>query len=166
MSDLPLGSVEVSSTPIERFEEYLQSRGKRVTAQRRALVEYVFGKHEHFDADTLMEDLTQSEFRGQVSRPTVYRTLNELVEAGLLRRFELDGRSVYEHDYGYPEHDHLFCERCERLFEFQSEELAALVKQVAEHHQFKPSGHKLIIRGVCQECTAARRRIRKRVDMI
>lgn len=161
-----LDSVEVSLSPLERFEEFLQSRGKRITSQRKALIEHVFKKHEHFDADGLIEELARSEFRGQVSRPTIYRALNELVESGLLRRFELDGRSVYEHDYGYPAHDHLYCSECEKLIEFQSDELTELIKKISDGHQFRAGGHKLIVTGLCDECQKARRRVRRQVDMI
>ena len=48
--DFSLGSVETSLSPRERFEEFLQARGKRVTRQRRMIVDYVAGRHEHFDA--------------------------------------------------------------------------------------------------------------------
>jgi len=54
-----LGSVEVSLSPQERFEEFLQSRGKRITQQRRVLVEHIFRRHEHFDADELTDDLAR-----------------------------------------------------------------------------------------------------------
>jgi Fur family transcriptional regulator, ferric uptake regulator len=104
-----LSAVKVSSSPQERFSEYLQSKGKRITQQRRALIDHVFERHDHFDADELIANLARVDLGGKVSRPTVYRTLNELVEAGLLRRMNLGGRAVYEHDYGYPQHDHLHC---------------------------------------------------------
>ncbi len=98
-----LRAIETSMSPIERFEEYLQSRGLRNTEQRKYLVEMVFSTHEHFDADQLMEQLPKKGSPNYVSRPTVYRTLKEFVDAGLLRSFELNGRSIYEHDYGYPQ---------------------------------------------------------------
>ena len=161
-----LGTVEVALTPQERFEEYLQSRGMRNTDQRRLLVEHVFSHHEHFDADTLIEQLPRKGQKGYVSRPTVYRTLNEFVDAGLLRKFELDGRSVFEHDYGYPQHDHLYCKQCQKLFEFQSDDLIALRDAVARDHHFRVVGHRLIISGVCQECTQARRRKKRKLDLI
>src|SRR5262245_5316823 len=129
MSDpFALGQVEVALSPLERFEEYLQSRGKRMTQQRRAIVQEVFRHHEHFNADELCDQLTKA--KGDVSRPTVYRTLNELDDAGLLRKIPLAGRRVYEHDYGYPQHDHLYCEKCQKLIEFQSDELIALRDKV------------------------------------
>ena len=164
--DYSLGSVDVALTPQERFEEYLQSRGMRNTEPRRMLVEHVFGHHEHFDADTLIEQLPRKGEAGYVGRATVYRTLNEFVDAGLLRKFELDGRAVYEHDYGYPQHDHLHCKQCQRLIEFQSSELLALRDQVARDHQFRVTGHRLIISGICAECSKSRRRTKRRQDLI
>lgn len=161
-----LGKVEVALTPAERFEEFLQSRGMRNTEQRRLMIEYVFNVHEHFDADSLIERLPSKGQPGYVSRPTVYRTLNEFVDAGLLRKFELDGRSVYEHDYGYPQHDHLYCKKCQKLFEFQSDELLRLREAVAAEHRFRVLSHRLIINGVCEKCRFETRRVKRRVDLV
>lgn len=161
-----LGSVEVALTPLERFEEYLQTKGMRITEQRRTLVEHVFSHHEHFDADTLIQQLPHKGEPGYVSRPTVYRTLNEFVDAGLLRKFELDGRSVYEHDYGYPTHDHLYCERSHKLIEFQSPELIELIHRIAREHDFQVSSHRLIIYGVSRESRLSHRRRRRKQDMV
>lgn len=162
-----LDKIDVALTPLERFEEYLQSRGMRNTDQRRILVELVFSQHDHFDADALIEKLPRKGKRGYVSRPTVYRTLNEFVDAGLLRRFELSGRAVYEHDYGYPQHDHLYCQKCQNLFEFQSDDLVALRDTVAKRHHFQVTGHRLIIYGACESCRrAGRARVRRKQDRV
>lgn len=161
-----LESVEVSLTPLQRFEEFLQSRGKRMTQPQRLLIEHVFKQHEHFDADTLIEQLPSRGETGRIGRATVYRTLSKFVEAGLLRSFTLDGRTVYEHDYGYPQHDHLHCTECQRLLEFQSDELIKLRDKVAAGFGFRVLGHRFIISGVCDDCLKARRRARRKVDMI
>ncbi len=160
------GSVEVSLTPLQRFEEFLQSRGKRNTEQRRILVEHVFSKHEHFDADELNEDLAKAFGQRRVSRATVYRTLDELVEAGLLRKMEIGGRAVYEHDYGYPQHDHLHCEKCDKLIEFQSDKFQEFRDQVARDHGFRVTGHRLIINGICKDCSQSKRRPKRLLDQI
>ena len=165
-TDVSLGSVETAQSPQQRFEEYLQSRGMRVTQQRLALVDHVFSRHEHFDADQLIEQLPSSGTEGHVSRPTVYRTLTEFVDAGLLRKFVLNGRAVYEHDYGYPQHDHFHCTECNRLLEFENEDLLKLRDQVAAEHRFRVAGHRLIITGVCDDCNRAKRRTRNRMNMI
>jgi Fur family transcriptional regulator, ferric uptake regulator len=161
-----LERVEVSLTPMQRFEEFLQSRGMRITQQRRLLVEHVFSRHEHFDADALIEQLPASGQTGHVSRPTVYRTLNEFVDAGLLRRFVLNGRAVYEHDYGYPQHDHLHCVECNKLYEFESEELIELRDRVGREQRFRVAGHRLIISGICADCQLKKRKVSSRMNRI
>jgi Fur family transcriptional regulator, ferric uptake regulator len=163
---LQFDAVRVSQSPAERFEEYLQSRGLRSTDQRRYLVEQVFSRHEHFDADQLLEQLPRKGEPNHVSRPTVYRTLKEFVDAGLLRRFELNGRSVYEHDYGYPEHDHFYCMKCHQLLEFQSEKLLQLRDEVARQHRFRVRSHRLIIQGVCDDCSRGAARQRRKQDLV
>lgn len=165
-SGFALHAVEVASSPQERFSEYLQSRGKRITQQRKTLIEYVFQRHDHFDADELIANLARTPAGRKVSRPTVYRTLNELVESGLLRRMALNGRSVYEHDYGYPQHDHLHCTICDDLIEFQSEQIQAIRDAVAAEHGFRVTGHRLIISGVCRSCGAKRHRRRSSLDLV
>ncbi len=158
--DFSLGSVETSLSPRERFEEFLQARGKRVTRQRRMIVDYVAGRHEHFDAEQLLADLRTTADGARASRPTVYRTLAEMVDAGLLKKMVLDGRAVYEHDYGYPQHDHLYCTGCRRLIEFSSDEVARIRDAVAAQHQFRAQSHRLIVTGLCYDCRTSRSKSR------
>ena len=165
--DFSLGTVDVALTPRHSFEEYLQSRGKRLTEQRRILIDFIFKRHEHFDADELISALAKQSDQRRVSRPTVYRTLGELVEAGMLRIImENEGRAVYDHDYGYPAHDHLHCRECRKLIEFRSEELERIRDAVAAEHGFRVASHRLIVEGTCKECQLAKRRQRRKLDRI
>jgi Fur family transcriptional regulator, ferric uptake regulator len=163
--DFSLGTVQVALAPQARFEEFLQSRGKRVTEQRRIIVEEVFRRHDHFDAEDLIRHLANVVEGRRVSRPTVYRTLTEMVDAGLLRGMALAGRTVYEHDYGYPQHDHLHCQKCNKLIEFHSDEVARIGEALAREYQFKVTGHRLIFSGICADCRTARRPTRK-LDLV
>ncbi len=153
---MSLPAVAVSQTPENKFREYLASRPKpqRFTDQQRELLEHIFVKHSHFDAEQLIDELKKA--ARNVSRATVYRTLSKLVDAGLLRRIELGARTMFDHDYGYPAHDHLVCEQCNSMTEFQSEELESLLEKVAFENQFRPASHTLVIRGICAACNAAR----------
>ena len=162
----PLQRLNVSSSPQERFEEYLQTRGLRQTSQRKFLIDAVFSDHEHFDADELIDRLPARGEKNYVSSATVYRTLREFVDAGLLNSFQLDGRTVYELDYGYPAHDHLYCKLCKELFEFTSDDLVGIRDQVASKMGFRVSGHRMIIQGTCSDCVTKSRRKKRKQDLV
>lgn len=160
-----LENVEVALSPQERFEEFLRSRGKRNTPQRRLILDQVFARHAHFDADDLLAHLRESGVAGKVSRASLYRTLKQFVDAGLLRQMTLGGRAIYEHDYGYPQHEHLVCEKCEKKIEFQSPAIESMIREVAQQQHFQPSGHTFIIRGICRDCNQAKM-TKRRLDLI
>ncbi len=153
---MELHAVPVSQSTEEKFREYLASRPRpqRYTKQQREMVRYIFTQHEHFDADTLCEDMRRAGL--DVSRATVYRTLPKLVEAGLLRCLETGPRKRYEHDYGYPEHEHMQCTLCSKMIEFQEPRLEALIRDVCRAHKFQFSGHSFVMRGICADCNRSR----------
>jgi len=162
---VPLPAVEVAHSPESKFREYLASRPKpqRYTEQQRDMVNYIFAQHNHFDADQLIDDMKRNGF--QVSRATVYRTLTKLVDAGLLRRLEVGLRTFYEHDYGYPQHEHLYCQQCRKMIEFQDPAIEEVIQAVCRRHSFQTSGHTFIIQGTCSECNRARA-TKRRLDLV
>jgi Fur family ferric uptake transcriptional regulator len=160
-----LPAVEVSQSPEDKFREYLASRPRpqRYTEQQRDMVRFIFSQHNHFDADQLIDDMKRAGFA--VSRATVYRTLTKLVDAGLLRRLELGPRMFYEHDYGYPQHEHLYCQKCGKVIEFQNPAIEAIIRDVGTQHNFHTSGHTFIVRGTCADCNRARV-TKRRLDLV
>ena len=152
-----LRSVAVDSPPEERFRRFLQDIGKHFTQQKQLIVEQIFSHHDHFDADELLDHLRPLIAKRKVSRPTVYRTLAELVQAGMLCKMALSGRSVYEHAYGYPSHDHLYCQNCNALIEFHSADLDQIRDAVAKEHKFLATGHRMFVTGLCDACQRKKR---------
>jgi len=136
--------------PEEKFAEYLRRKRHRNTRARRELVRHIFSYRGHFTAEELVSDVERHKIR--VSRATVYRTLALLVEAGLLRKIRFGNADAYEHDYGIPAHDHLYCTECGKILEFQVSELDRLLARVARRHNFSISSHRLIVTGLCKEC--------------
>ena len=159
----PLTPLTVSDRPEDKFREFLAIRGEKLTEPRRVLIRHIFDSHKHFDADELVADLREA--GRQVSRSTVYRTLRLLVEAGLLRELRLTNRTAYEHDYGYPSHDHLHCSECNTVVEFRNDEIRRLQESISREHGFRPTGHRFIITGLCPTCSRARNP-RRRLDLI
>src|SRR3954454_8206258 len=150
-SAVSLPAVSVSQSPEDKLREYLTSRSRpqRYTDQQRDMVKFIFSQHNHFDADQLIDAMKRAGF--SVSRATVYRTLAKLVDAGLLRKLELGPRMCYEHDYGYPQNEHLYCQQCGKMIEFQNSAIEAVIRDICHQHNFQASGHSFLIRGVCSE---------------
>ncbi len=159
----PLGPTVELATAEVKFREFLEIRGEKLTEPRRVLVRHVFDSHKHFDADELVADLRAA--GRQVSRATVYRTLRLLVEAGLLRELRLTNRTAYEHDFGYPSHDHLHCTECNRVVEFRNDEIRKLREAISLEQGFRASAHRFVITGICPACSRAKSP-RRRLDLI
>ena len=165
MSDLE--SVSVAVSPRDKFREYLSTQNKRLTRERDIVLEQVFSSHEHFDREELVSTLTTSSGDRRVSRATVYRTWLELERSGLLRKVaRANGRDVFEHDYGYPQHDHLICGECGSLTEFPATEISKVVSAVSATHGFRQAGHRLEVYGTCDECCRGSRGRHPKLDML
>jgi Fur family ferric uptake transcriptional regulator len=138
----------------ERFLQFLRGRGQRVTGERLALFDEIFSQHGHIDAEQL---LSAMKARGlKISRATVYRNLDLLVESGLARKQRLGSRGfLYEHVHAGQHHDHLVCTGCGRVVEFVSPGIAALQAEICRAHGFVPMRHTLQIAGLCNLCAAA-----------
>lgn len=134
-----------------RFEGFLRSRQLKLTGERRALLAAVLTWGSHFDADTLHLALKQ---RGaDVSRATVYRTLDLLVQCGLVRKDSLGhSQAQYEAVKAGEHHDHLICLNCSTVIEFYREDLEALQDAICAEKKFKPLHHSLQIFGLCSAC--------------
>ena len=139
----------------EEFLRFLRRRGQRVTGERLALLEEIFSLHGHIDADAV---LLSMKARGlKISRATVYRNLELLVESGLVRKHRLVGRGLlYEHIHPGQGHDHLVCTRCGRMVEFISPGIHALQAEICRAHGFAMTQPTLQILGVCNLCAAGK----------
>lgn len=135
----------------EEFLRRLRERGGRVTPERLALLDEVFAQHRHIDAEELHRALLAQGHK--ISRATVYRNLDLLVEMGLVSRQRLGSRRyLYEHVHAGQRHDHLVCSKCGRVVEFLSPGISALQQEISRAHGFVPGRHTLQILGICQSC--------------
>lgn len=83
-------------TPIEKYREFLASKGWRLTRERKIVVDEIFSSDAPFDAEQLLARLQGRESR--VSRSTMHRALESVLDAGLIRMLtEPDGRHAYTH---------------------------------------------------------------------
>ncbi len=135
----------------EKFKTFLYSRGLKFTPERRFVLEEAFIIHDHFEAEDLLLSIRRHNRR--VSRGTVYRTLDLLVESGLVRKVAfIDKHTHYEHVYGHDHHEHLICLECGRVIEFYREELENSLQDVCRKNNFNIKSHKMEVLGYCKDC--------------
>ena len=133
------------------FESYLSRRGLRLTPERRDLFDEIFRRHEHFEADELHFRLRRA--GKKISRATVYRGLELLVDAGVVGRVRVGEEGYrYERLHAGEHHDHLICDGCGRIIEFFEPKIERLQDSVCAAHGFHAISHSHQIRGLCREC--------------
>jgi Fur family ferric uptake transcriptional regulator len=138
----------------EQFLSWLRGRGHRVTAERIKLLEEIYTHHRHLDAEAVLESMKKKGLK--ISRATVYRNLDLLVECGLVRKQRLGAnRFLYEHVHPGQWHDHLVCRSCGRVVEFVSAGIAAMQAEICRAHGFDPQQYSLQILSLCVECSEA-----------
>lgn len=131
----------------------LRSRGVRLTAQRRALVEAIQEATEHLDVNGLLERARE---RGvEVDRATVYRTVDMLKRHGLVDELDLmhlQGEKHYYEVRTRRDHIHLACFQCGRIVELATPMLERLKLEVARCTGFELRVTRLEVGGTCPEC--------------
>jgi len=112
---LPAEAAPRRGCPLSDLRDKLRRVGLRPTRQRVSLGWLLFGKGDrHITAEVLYEEAMKA--RVPVSLATVYNTLHQFTEAGLLRQLAVDGSKAY-FDTNPSEHHHFFLEDDETLID-------------------------------------------------
>ena len=136
------------------FRRFLKRQGLKFTTERALILDSVLAEAGVFEADELIMNMRQQEGH-RVSKATVYRTLKHLLEAGILREVLIEsGRAHYQLSFGKAPIGHLVCVETERIVEFPTAELDALVQRVCAEHGFDPVSHRFVIYGISPEARA------------
>lgn len=143
----------MQSDILEKFYDYLKSHGMRITQERDEILKGVYNHRDHFTATDVHKHLQQS--NKNIGLATVYRTLPLLVRSGLIceaGRRKCKEEQSYEIVVGQSHHDHLICEVCGMLVEFEEPMIEKLQLKVADKYGFRLRRHYLDLRGVCPDC--------------
>ena len=133
----------------------LKPAGGKRSSKREQIVNVFLRQEGHLSADDLVDLIRKEDQR--ISRATVYRTLQWMVDAGIARKVDFgEGRFRFEHSYRQPRHFHLICKTCSRSFEFLSSDVEALVEEVATARGFTVVQSLVQIYGTCDECRTGR----------
>ena len=137
---------------LHTFKTILKSNNLKFTAQREAILRTLYDHPDHFTPENLYLLVKEKYPQLNTGITTVYRTLNLLEENKLAtsisfgiqgKKFELGNK---------PHHDHMICEVCGTIVEFEDPQIEALQQQIAKAHGFKLTNHLMQLYGVCQRC--------------
>jgi len=135
----------------QRFLAFLETKNLRVTTPRRAIIDAVFGTEDHFTAEQLLDKARQLD--SSVSRATVYRTLPLLTQSGLVHEMDFGkDYKIYDPNYANsPNHNHIICDDCDKIVEFESDKLEKLEGEITQELGFKVKTQQLRITGSCED---------------
>ena len=130
----------------ETIIERCESKGLRMTGQRRIIAGVLEDAEDHPDVEELYT--RASALDSAISIATVYRTVKLFEEAGILERVEFgDVRARYE-DAKRDHHDHLIDLSSGEVIEFVDPDIEALQEKIAAKLGYRLKGHKLELYGV------------------
>ena len=137
-------------SPQKIFEEYLIQNDSRFTLQKRLITGEIFKTRSHFEIEDFIAK--QRSKKNRFARATVYRTIRQLFEAGLLQKIDGQDRKVfYERSHPKKQHDHLICTNCERVIEFCDPRIQGIKNLIEENMNFKINRHALNFYGECAD---------------
>ncbi|HNT76999.1 MAG TPA: Fur family transcriptional regulator [Anaerolineae bacterium] len=134
---------------LEMFIELFRQNGRKITPQRRLILEVLTQHSEHPTAEEIYQQVVTT--MPDVSRATVYNTLRELMTlGGVTEAFESgEGGVRYETNPG--NHHHLFCTRCYKLVDIHHD-FAEVALSPGELAGYQIVGHQVTFYGLCPDC--------------
>ncbi|KAB3527690.1 Fur family transcriptional regulator [Alkaliphilus serpentinus] len=132
------------------FLDYLRNKGYKITAHRKAIIE-IFNSNplRLYTASEVLEEILKKGH--SINFSTVYRNLEVLEDAGIIRRSNLNNGINYYEINGEDHHHHLICLGCGNTSTTgycPAEEIKLAVRD----SNFTPVDHKFEIYGYCKKC--------------
>ena len=133
----------------EIFRQFLKSEKNRITPERFEVLDAALDYEGHFGADDLY--ILMKNQKSTVSRATVYKTLELLVQCELLSKRNFgDNMTRYENNFKRKNHDHLICMDCGRIVEFSNEKLKKLPDEISNQLGFDVESYSFNIFARCK----------------
>jgi Fur family peroxide stress response transcriptional regulator len=145
---MPKRSPEVAER-LRAFEECCREAGLLLTVQRRVILEAVAQRDDHPTADQIYKTI-QAQVP-EISRATVYRVLESLVQLGAIgRAHHLGPAARFDSNTGH--HHHLVCVRCNWVMDFEDARLDDLPMPDRSQTGFQTMDYSIHFTGLCPDC--------------
>ena len=122
------------------FVDALKSEGIKLTPQRQAVFSNIMNSEGHRECSDIHDSISKEGI--DVSRATVYRTLDILVNYNLIRKLVIGNeKAKYEKKIGRKHHDHMICIETGDIIEFENDEIEDLQEKEAKKHGYEIVKH-------------------------
>jgi Fe2+ or Zn2+ uptake regulation protein len=128
----------------------LHAAGYRATPQRLLLLQLLQSSQRHAAADDLYALAHARD--PHLSLSTVYRTLNSLKDAGLVRELHLDQEHHHYELADTDAHYHLVCQGCGKVIEVECAMIDAMLSRIQDRYGFSVTGTQMEFVGYCRDC--------------
>lgn len=134
------------------FEKYLTEHESRYTSQKKEITTEIFNMSDHFEVEDFIESLRKQ--KKQFSRATVYRTIKQLLDAGLLQKISTkEGKVYYEGTSNQTQHAHVICNECGKILEIKDQRITDLLLECCNDLGITIEYQSLHIYGKCNDIT-------------
>jgi Fur family ferric uptake transcriptional regulator len=134
----------------EIFRNFLKNEKNRITPERFEVMDAALDYEGHFGADDLY--ILMKNDKSTVSRATVYKTVELLVQCELLsKRHFGENTTRYESSFKKQIHDHLICMDCGRIVEFSNRELSELPMSISSQLGFEFESYSFNVFARCKD---------------
>jgi Fur family transcriptional regulator, ferric uptake regulator len=134
------------------FTHHLEVNKQRKTPERFTILEEIYSCDDHFDAEELYLTMKKNSFN--ISRATVYNTLDLLVQCDLVTRHQFgQNHATYEKAYGNKQHDHIICISCGKVIEFCDPRIQDIKDSMGNIFDLDILNHSLTLYAKCKDCS-------------
>jgi Fur family peroxide stress response transcriptional regulator len=135
---------------MKNFEKLCREQSIPLTVQRRAVLETLAGRLDHPTADQIFDDVTHH--LPDLSRTTVYRVLETLVQMGVIHKAQHLG-SAARYDPNTERHHHLTCLSCHKVVDLEDEVLNQIKVPKSSAKEFEITDYSVHFKGYCADCS-------------
>ncbi|MDQ7085197.1 MAG: Fur family transcriptional regulator [Sulfurovum sp.] len=134
------------------FKHILKQNKLKFTNQREIVLYTLYTNTQHFTSEDLYLLIKKEYPQLSIGIATVYRTLTLLEENDIVSSISLGVQGKKYEIANKPHHDHIICEICHTIVEFENKEIEELQDVIAKENGFKLTNHLMQLYGVCKVC--------------